>query len=112
MGLCYNCGEYSHYANKCPNVKCYSCGRIGHVSSNCSFRRRRYDTCSMCSSYKGKRWEHFWEIPPELENHIFFDRETGKYGARGLPNDENFTNPNCSLYLNQRSRYKDIKGGL
>ena len=111
MVVCKRCGIYGHYANKCPNVKCYLCGEIGHVSSNCSFRRR-YDTCSSCPSYKGKRWRS-WEFPPELENHKFFDRETGKYGARGLPNDENFTNPNCSLHLNKRSHYKDIiEGGF
>lgn len=51
---CHSCGQYGHYANKCPNakggrtktsgsgprdlshIKCYNCGKTGHYANKCS----------------------------------------------------------------------------
>jgi hypothetical protein len=34
-GSCYRCGDPSHYANVCPQVRCGRCGRMGHSDSRC-----------------------------------------------------------------------------
>ena len=42
---CFNCGEYGHWSNECPQTwkglsrnsyRCYKCGQKGHLSKDCS----------------------------------------------------------------------------
>jgi len=110
--ICYRCYKHGHYANCCTSIVCYNCKCTGHISPNCpesSWETSRERCSTDIPQYK--LWDED-EFPIGLEDHKFFHEETGKFGARGLPNDENILNDRPSLYLSKKSRYRDIVTGV
>ena len=109
---CYRCGG-PHYAPQCPQATCYTCGCQGHISPNCPSTTTRPQTYRMNRdhSYDNDHTPYkLWyedEFPNGLNDHKFV-HETGKLGASGLPNEENFFNDCPTLYLSQSSIYRDM----
>eukprot|EP01017_Pseudomicrothorax_dubius_P001919 TRINITY_DN0_c7103_g1_i1.p1 TRINITY_DN0_c7103_g1~~TRINITY_DN0_c7103_g1_i1.p1 ORF type:complete len:183 (+),score=22.24 TRINITY_DN0_c7103_g1_i1:47-595(+) len=56
---CYCCGDYGHWASKCPkgdgagvgSGKCFKCGQRGHIARRCNSRRGRGRSRSRSRSY-------------------------------------------------------------
>lgn len=41
---CFRCGEFTHEAKSCKNVRCFRCLRVGHAAKDCAAGR----VCSAC----------------------------------------------------------------